>query len=138
GMGRTGHFLASQADLVDSKPDLVTMAKGLANGVPIGALLAREEIALSLVPGSHASTFGGNPLASAAALATLKVLTSEKLVERATQLGERFRTRLQEVAERYPFCREVRGRGLMLGLVLDRPARKAVLNCLEEELLVTV
>ncbi|HEY8415608.1 MAG TPA: aspartate aminotransferase family protein, partial [Thermaerobacter sp.] len=136
GAGRTGTFLAVQADGV--RPDIVTMAKGLANGVPIGAMLASERLAEAFGPGSHASTFGGNPLAAAAALATLDVIEGEDLCARAARLGEYLRGRLEELARRYEACVEVRGRGLMLGLVLDRPAAPVVQACFEEGLLVTV
>jgi len=136
GAGRTGTFLAVQADGV--RPDIVTMAKGLANGVPIGAMLATERLAEAFGPGSHASTFGGNPLAAAAALATLDVIEGEDLCARAARLGEYLRGRLEELAARYDACLEVRGRGLMLGLVLDRPAAPVVQACFEEGLLVTV
>ncbi|HEY8393896.1 MAG TPA: aspartate aminotransferase family protein [Thermaerobacter sp.] len=136
GVGRTGTFLAVQAEGV--RPDIVTMAKGLANGVPIGAMLATERLAGAFGPGSHASTFGGNPLAAAAALATLDVIEAEDLCGRAARLGEYLRVRLEELARRYEACVEVRGRGLMLGLVLDRPAAPVVQACFEEGLLVTV
>src|SRR5690606_5478705 len=119
-------------DLGAAKPDIVTMAKGLANGVPIGAMLAREEVARSFGPGSHGSTFGGNPLASAAALATMDVVEREGLSSRSRELGSRFQARLEEVARRHAGCKRVRGRGLMQGLVLDRPARETVIACLEE------
>lgn len=136
GGGRTGTFLAVQAE--DVRPDIVTMAKGLANGVPIGAMLATERLAGAFGPGSHASTFGGNPLAAAAALATLDVIEAEDLCARAARLGEYLRVRLEDLARRYEACVEVRGRGLMLGLVLDRPAAPVMQACFEEGLLVTV
>ncbi|HEY8552176.1 MAG TPA: aspartate aminotransferase family protein [Thermaerobacter sp.] len=136
GCGRTGTFLAMQGEGV--APDVVTLAKALANGVPIGAMLASRRLAEVLGPGTHASTFGGNPLATAAALATLDVLERENLPEQAARLGEYLRARLVDVARRYPGCREVRGRGLMLGLVLDGPAAPVVEACFAEGLLVTV
>ncbi|WP_243149809.1 aspartate aminotransferase family protein [Thermaerobacter sp. PB12/4term] len=136
GCGRTGTFLAMQGEGV--RPDVVTLAKALANGVPIGAMLASGRLAELLGPGTHASTFGGNPLAATAALATLDVLERENLPARAAGLGEYLRTRLAQLARRYPGCREVRGRGLMLGLVLDGPAAPVVEACFAEGLLVTV
>ncbi|ADU50658.1 acetylornithine aminotransferase apoenzyme [Thermaerobacter marianensis DSM 12885] len=136
GCGRTGTFLAMQGEGV--RPDVVTLAKALANGVPIGAMLAGGHLAEVLGPGTHASTFGGNPLAATAALATLDVLERENLPERAAGLGEYLRTRLAEVARRHPGCQGVRGRGLMLGLVLDGPAAPVVEACFAEGLLVTV
>lgn len=136
GCGRTGTFLAMQGEGV--QPDVVTLAKALANGVPIGAMLAAGRLAQVLGPGTHASTFGGNPLAATAALATLDVLEQEDLPARAAGLGEYLRTRLAELARRQPGCGEVRGRGLMLGLVLDGPAAPVVEACFAEGLLVTV
>ncbi|HEY8488063.1 MAG TPA: aspartate aminotransferase family protein [Thermaerobacter sp.] len=136
GCGRTGTFLAMQGEGV--RADVVTLAKALANGVPIGAMLADGRLAEVLGPGTHASTFGGNPLAAAAALATLEVLEREDLPARAATLGAHLRQRLEAVARRHPGCQEVRGRGLMLGLVLDGPAQPVVEACFAEGLLVTV
>lgn len=136
GMGRTGSFLASQSAGI--QPDVVTLAKGLANGVPIGAVLASEAVAAGFVPGSHGSTFGGNPLACAAALATLDVIESEALPGRAVHLGEQLEAGLRRLAAEHPaIARTVRGAGLMLALEVDVPASEVVAACLEERLLVT-
>lgn len=135
GMGRTGTFLASQAAGI--RPDVVTLAKGLANGIPIGAVLASEEVAAGFVPGSHGSTFGGNPLACAAALATLDVVESEDLAGRALRLGGQLEAGLRRLAEEHTIARAVRGRGLMLALEVGAPASEVVAACLEERLLVT-
>jgi len=132
GCGRTGKFFAhSWFDVV---PDMIPIAKGLANGVPIGAVLAREEVALALKPGSHGTTFGGNFLASAAALATLDALESEGWMDNAARVGDYFKSRLHDWGARIGAV-DVRGRGLMLALELDSPnARKLMLRSLENGL----
>lgn len=136
GMGRTGAFLASQAAGI--QPDVVTLAKGLGNGVPIGAVLASERVAAGFVPGSHGSTFGGNPLACAAALATLDVIEGEDLPGCAARLGEEMRAGLRRLAAEHPaLVQDVRGAGLMLAMDVAVPASDAVAACLEERLLVT-
>ena len=136
GMGRTGRLLACQHDEV--LPDVLTLAKGLGNGVPIGTCLARGAAAELFGPGSHGSTFGGNPLACSAALAVLEVLTSTGLPARAAALGADlmtlFRARLQDV----PGVVEVRGRGLMIGIELDRPCADLVGQALAAGLLINV
>ncbi|HZO88643.1 MAG TPA: acetylornithine transaminase [Chthonomonadaceae bacterium] len=131
GMGRTGHFLASQGAGVTG--DIVTMAKGIANGFPMGVCLARGEAAATLAPGDHGSTFAGQPLACAAALATLDVLESERLMERAAQVGTYFLSRLSELQRQFSDrVSEVRGVGLMVGMELATPTAKAILRHLLE------
>lgn len=131
GMGRTGHFLASQA--VGVQGDIVTMAKGIADGFPMGACLARGSAATTLVPGDHGSTFAGQPLACAASLATLEVLEEENLLRNATEVGGYFKAQLLALQERLPQrIQEVRGRGLMIGLQLRTPDAKAVHKYLME------
>ena len=123
GNGRTGRFLASQHANVTG--DLVTLAKGIANGVPMGACLARGEAAHVLVPGDHGSTFGGQPLACAAALATLDVLEEEDLLSHARIVGEGFLQELRELQQDLPHVVvEVRGLGLMIGVELKDSARQ--------------
>lgn len=124
GMGRTGHWFAFQGYGVE--PHAFSLAKALGSGFPIGAVVAGPRLADVFSPGKHASTFGGTPLACAAALATLDVIEDEKLVERARTSGAAFAEGLRELAGRYERVLDVRGRGLMLGLVLDRPAREVV------------
>lgn len=119
-------------------PDVVTAAKGIANGVPIGACLARGPAADVLGPGTHGSTFGGNPLAAAAALATLDVLEEEQLPGRAVALGARIRAGLAEAFAGDPRIREIRGRGLMIGMELAEPIPDLVARALEEQLLLNV
>jgi acetylornithine aminotransferase len=136
GMGRTGTLFACQHDEV--LPDVMTVAKGLGNGVPIGACLARGTAAELFGPGSHGSTFGGNPLACSAALAVLEVLTASDLPARAAALGNDlmtlFRARLQDL----PAVVAVRGKGLMIGIELDRPCGDLVGQALAAGLLVNV
>ena len=133
GMGRTGKFFAHEWSGVQA--DMIPLAKGLANGVPIGAVLARESVALALKPGSHGTTFGGNFLASAAALATLEVLEEENLMENAARVGEMFVGALGTWGRETGLAEGARGRGLMVGMELGRPvARDLMLKCLENGL----
>ena len=119
-------------------PDVVTAAKGLANGVPIGACLARGPAAEILGPGTHGSTFGGNPLAAAAALATLDVIEEDKLLARARALGERIRSGLTAALGGDNRLVEIRGRGLMIGIELTEPAPDLVSRALDAGLLLNV
>jgi predicted acetylornithine/succinylornithine family transaminase len=133
GMGRTGKFFAHEWTGV--RPDIVTLAKGLGNGVPIGALLAVEDVAASFVPGNHGCTFGGNFLSTAAALATIEVLQSEKLMQNSLEVGAYFTQQLEVWGEKTGIIKEVRGRGLMIGAELSKPvARDLMKACLENGL----
>ncbi len=114
GFGRTGRMWASEHWNVT--PDIMCIAKAMGGGMPIAATIARDEIMSSLKIGEHTSTFGGNPLACAAACATIDVIIEERLVERARELGDRFKSMLQELVDEFRILREVRGLGLMLGL----------------------
>jgi acetylornithine/N-succinyldiaminopimelate aminotransferase len=126
GIGRTGKWFAYQHE--DIQPDLVCVAKGLGGGMPIGACLASGQAASALDVGEHGSTFGGNALACATALAVLETIVEEGLLVRAAEVGEH----LREALERLPQVRQVRGRGLMLGAVLDQPiARETVRQALD-------
>jgi len=136
GMGRTGTFFAHQRDGI--RPDVLTLAKGLANGVPIGACLARGPAATTLGPGSHGSTFGGNPLACRAALAVLDTLTAENLAARAGTLGARLLAALRAELDGVPGVVAIRGRGLMLGIELDRDCGALVAQALAEGWLINV
>jgi acetylornithine aminotransferase len=122
GVGRTGAFFAHQHDGIT--PDIVTLAKGLGGGLPIGACLAVGDTAELLTPGLHGSTFGGNPVCTAAALAVLKVLADEHLIERADVLGKTISHGVEAVG--HPLVDHVRGRGLLRGIVLTAEAAKAV------------
>ncbi len=123
GMGRTGRWFAIEHFGVE--PDIVTVAKGIGSGMPIGAMIARAEL-MTWTPGAHASTFGGNPVAVAAALATLQVIEEEGLMENAAVQGAYLMERLRAWQERFPFLGDVRGKGLMVGaeLVEDRESRR--------------
>lgn len=122
GMGRTGTFFAHQHDAIT--PDVVTLAKGLGGGLPIGACLAVGPAAHLLTPGLHGSTFGGNPICAAAALAVLRVLVTDDLVRRAGVLGKALRHGIESLG--HPMVDHVRGRGLLCGVVLTAPAAKDV------------
>ncbi len=123
GFGRTGKLFAIEHFGVE--PDIMVLAKGIADGFPLSATIARPEIADSLRPGEHLSTFGGNPVSCAAALANLDVMRDERLPEESARKGERVMTRLRQMQERHPLIGEVRGLGLMIGveLVTDRAAK---------------
>lgn len=130
GLGRTGSLFAYEQEGVS--PDIMTLAKALANGLPMGAMLAADEVAGAFTPGSHATTFGGGPLVASVALATLRIISEPDFLEKVRQTGAYFVTRLEELKDRFPFVRQVRGRGLMVGLELDIPGAKFVTKCLEK------
>lgn len=134
GCGRTGKWFAYQH--YDVIPDIMTLAKGVCGGLAGGVMLARPEIAAHLRPGMHASTFGGNPIAARAGIATIETIEREGLLERASRLGEQFRQRLGELAPRCPLVREVRILGLMIGIELHVPGAGIVQRCLERGLLI--
>ncbi|MDD2212719.1 MAG: acetylornithine transaminase [Clostridia bacterium] len=134
GLGRTGKLFAYQHHGVE--PDAFTLAKGLGGGVPIGALIARGVAADVLGPGQHAATFGGNPLAAAAALATLTVLIGEKLPQQAAEKGQYLQEKLLTLKKTNPLIKEVRGLGLMLGIELFIEGKKIQDFCQEKGLLI--
>jgi acetylornithine/N-succinyldiaminopimelate aminotransferase len=134
GMGRTGRWYAHQHWGV--RPDAVTLAKALAGGVACGGLIARPEVAEKLRPGTHAATFGGNPLACAAALAAIETIDSEGLLARAEVLGARFKDRFEALKERCPLIKEVRVKGVMIGVELTVDGTPVVRACMERRLLV--
>jgi acetylornithine aminotransferase len=138
GMGRTGTLFAFQNPAVvpaDARPDALSMAKGLANGLPIGGVIARPEIADLLHPGDHATTFGGGAVPCRAALAVLKELSPARLAQ-ARKLGALFQKEISGWQKDLPALREVRGAGLMIGLELDRPVADLVVACREAGLLI--
>lgn len=135
GFGRTGHLFAYEA--FGAPPHIMTVAKSLGGGVPIGAMLTTDDLAQHLGPGTHASTFGGNPLVCAAALAALEALEAEQLMANARKVGAYFRQRLEELQARHQAVREVRGLGLMIGVELDRDARPFLLNALERGVIIS-
>ena len=129
GMGRTGRLFAHAHAGVT--PDVMTLAKALGNGLPIGAMLARDAVAKAFGPGAHATTFGGTPIVTAGALAVVQTLTAEGIVERAARTGAYFKERLEALAARRPSAVEVRGQGLLLGLKLNQDGAPIVNACLE-------
>ena len=133
GVGRTGRLWAYEHAGIE--PDVMTLAKALANGVPMGAMLAREDVARALTPGSHASTFGGTPFVASVALATLTTVLDEKIPERAARVGRHLVEGLRALRAGAPAVREIRGRGLLIGIELDRPAGPVVDRCREAGLL---
>jgi predicted acetylornithine/succinylornithine family transaminase len=134
GMGRTGRWFAYQNWGV--QPDAITLAKALAGGVACGALVARPEFAAKLRPGTHAATFGGNPLACAAALAAIETIEADGLLARAVEIGERLRRRFEALRGRRSFIRDVRVKGCMVGVELTVDGAPIVQACLERRLLV--
>lgn len=130
GMGRTGTFFGCQQFGV--KPDIVTLAKGLAGGVPIGAFMTTDKVASAFHAGDHGSTFGGNPLACAAACVVLNALIDGNLMENAKEIGAYLQSKFEEYKAKYPnLIKEVRGRGLILGMELTRPGREIANECLD-------
>ena len=136
GLGRTGKWFFYQH--AGFYPDVVTLAKGLAGGVPIGACLARGAAAEAFKPGNHGSTFGGNPLACAAALTTLEAIEQEKLLDNATEIGDFIRAGLSAALAKVKGVIAVRGMGLMIGIELDRPCAELVQRALDAGLLINV
>ena len=114
----------------------MTLAKALANGMPVGAMLTTDRVAKAFNPGSHASTFGGTPLVTAVALEVFRKISTPAFLEEARRVGEYFKQHLLDLKERYPFIREVRGRGLILGIELDFPGSEVVAKCQERGVLI--
>jgi acetylornithine aminotransferase len=136
GMGRTGKMFAHQHAGIT--PDVMSLAKALGNGVPIGACLAHGPAAELFAPGNHGTTFGGNPLASAAALAVCETLENENLSDRAGQLGKQILEGFKSALADIPGIHEIRGKGLMIGIELDNDCPELVKLALEEKLLINV
>ncbi len=134
GFGRTGPLFAYERE--DVRPDIMTLAKALGGGVPIGAMLTTQPLADAFVAGSHGTTFGGNPLACAAAVAAVRTLAEPKLLAHAKEMGALLRARLDTIAARHRRIQAVRGVGLMQGLLLDGPGAAVVGRCREAGLLV--
>jgi len=142
GFGRTGKMFALEHENVE--PDVLLMAKGIASGMPLSAFVARREVTQKWPANRHGTTFGGNPVCCAAALATIEVLQEEKLLERATRLGKRIMDRLVKFSQDKPHIGEVRGKGLMIGIEFNDPkgnpgteaAQRVARKCFENKLLV--
>ena len=136
GIGRTGHWFAFQHTGI--MPDVMTLAKGLGSGVPIGACLARGAAAEVFKPGNHGSTFGGNPLACTAALATLEAIEKEDLRNNALRIGQRIVDGLRAGLAAVPGVVEIRGQGLLIGVELDRPCGELVAQARDRGFLMNV
>lgn len=132
GLGRTGKWFGYQH--FDVQPDIITMAKALGGGVAIGAMMATPEVAESLVPGTHASTFGGNPLACAAATAVIETIEQDHLLDNAIKMGQYTVEKLQALKDSHPIIDHVRGKGLMIGIQLNDEGAGIVSKCLEKGL----
>jgi acetylornithine/N-succinyldiaminopimelate aminotransferase len=134
GMGRTGKFFAYEHFGIE--PDIMTLAKALANGLPIGAMLASEEVAQAFGPGAHASTFGGTPIITAASIQVVKVLLEEKLFHHCAKIGAYFKERLQDLKAKHESIVDVRGMGLLLGMKLKVEGDTIVNSCMEKGFLI--
>ncbi|MBW2518254.1 MAG: aspartate aminotransferase family protein, partial [Deltaproteobacteria bacterium] len=134
GMGRTGKLFAYQHFGIE--PDIMTLAKALANGLPIGAMLARESVAGAFGPGAHASTFGGTPIVTAAAMEVCKILTEEGVIEKGRAAGAYFKEQLLALKDRHALIEDVRGRGLLLGMKLKIDGAPIVRQCMQAGFLI--
>ncbi|MGW8325572.1 MAG: acetylornithine transaminase [Desulfobacterales bacterium] len=134
GMGRTGKFFAYEHFGIE--PDIMTLAKALANGLPIGAMLANEEVAQAFGPGAHASTFGGTPIITAASIQVVKVLLGENLIHHCAKIGTYFKERLQDLKAKHESIVDVRGMGLLLGMKLKIEGDTIVNSCMEKGFLI--
>jgi len=134
GMGRTGRLFAYQHFGVE--PDIMTLAKALANGLPVGAMLAKEQIAAAFGPGSHASTFGGTPIVTAVAREVCKILTEDNIIENGNKVGLYFKDKLAELKDRHAVIEDVRGLGLLLGMKLKIEGGPLVTRCMEKGFLI--
>ena len=134
GMGRTGKYFGYQHSGV--VPDIMTLAKSLGGGVAIGALTAKPEVAAKLVPGTHASTFGGNALAAAAACATFEAIEKGKLIANTNRMSQYAFDKLEALKKKHPVIDEIRGRGLMIGIDLSRLGAGVVERCMEKGILI--
>lgn len=133
GLGRTGRLWACEH--WNTSPDILCLAKGIAGGVPMGATLVRPDILAAISKGEHSSTFGGNPLSCAAGIAALKALTEDGLIENSEKMGKIFREGLENLKEKHPIIREIRGKGLMIGVELKFEVRDVLMNLIKEGVL---
>ncbi len=133
GLGRTGRLWA--CDHWNTAPDILCLAKGIAGGVPMGATLVRPDILASMSKGEHSSTFGGNPLSCAAGIATLHALTQDGLIENSEKMGKLFREGLEKLKEKHNIIREIRGKGLMIGVELKFEVKDVLMNLMKEGVL---
>ncbi len=133
GVGRTGTLFAK--DQFEVQPDIMTLAKGLGSGLPIGAILSNDKVSGAIEFGDHGTTFGGNPLACAAALATIDTIVEEDIAAAAERKGAILRRKLEKLKERYPSLKEVRGLGLMIGVEFDFETKPLVADMMERGVL---
>ena len=133
GLGRTGRLWACEH--WNTSPDIMCLAKGIAGGVPMGATLVRPDILALITKGEHSSTFGGNPLSCAAGTAALKALTEDGLVENSEKMGKIFRDGLEKLKEKHPIIREIRGKGLMIGVEIKFEVRDILMNLIKDGVL---
>ncbi|HYA14211.1 MAG TPA: acetylornithine transaminase [Syntrophales bacterium] len=134
GMGRTGTLYAYEQYKI--KPDIVTLAKAVGNGFPVGVMMATDKVASAFQPGNHASTFGGNPLAMVAGLATLEAILHDGILENVKRVGAYFVRRLHELKNRYTVIKDIRGRGLIIGVELNIEGTEIVKECMDRGLLI--
>ncbi|UCD83620.1 MAG: aspartate aminotransferase family protein [Deltaproteobacteria bacterium] len=134
GMGRTGRLFAYEN--YGAPPDIMTLAKSLGGGVAIGAMLTTEKLARSLTPGSHASTFGGNPLATAAGVAAVSAILEDGVLENCRKMGKYLHAQLTGLRNRFGFIKDIRGKGLMIGVEIEFEGAEIVKRCLEKGLLI--
>ncbi len=134
GIGRTGRLFAHEHFGVT--PDIMTLAKALGNGLPIGAMLATEKVASAFGPGAHATTFGGSPLVTAVALKVLQLLEEENIITRAAEMGSYLSAQLKTLKEKHPVIKDIRGKGLMKGVQLSTPGAPIVTACMERGFLI--
>jgi len=134
GFGRTGAMFCHQRYGIE--PDVMALAKALAGGLPVGAMLAKEKVAQSFSPGTHAATFGGNPLVASVGVEVLKIIQEEGLVAYAEEMGNYFMGRLKDLQRKFGFIKEVRGKGLLIGVELEFPGKEIDVRCQEKGLLV--
>ena len=133
GLGRTGRLWA--CDHWNTAPDILCLAKGIAGGVPMGATLVRQDILASMSKGEHSSTFGGNPISCAAGIAALDALTKDGLIENSEKMGEKFRKGLEELKEKHTMIREIRGKGLMIGIEMKFEVRDILMTLIKKGVL---
>ncbi|MGG1401407.1 acetylornithine transaminase [Bacillus salipaludis] len=134
GIGRTGTLFAYQQYSIE--PDVISVAKGLGSGFPIGAIIAKEKAAKAFEPGSHGSTFGGNPLATAAGVATITHIVKSDVLSKAREIASYLDEKLKSLTEKYSFIKDVRGKGLLKGIVIDVNAAEIVQKAIGEQLLI--
>lgn len=134
GCGRTGKLFAYEHYGIE--PDIMTLAKAMANGLPIGAMLSKEKFEEAFGPGTHASTFGGTPLVTYVSLKVLKKIVEDGILENCSKMGKYFKDGLEELKKRFSFIKDVRGKGLILGMELDIEGQKIVKRCMEKGFLI--